>query len=261
MRREAGARRRRSAGGAAARTAAPAPARCAAAARSRACRRSWGSRGTGRRARCRRGPVTTRPSPVRISISSTDSCGSPLRNDVDSMPSPVDRAAQGDRLELRHDQRHQPVRAAWRRPGPRRWSCRRRRRSALRVDGEHRRERARRRGSLPRRAGGRRNRLEVRLPSRTGASRGQRRVLPLQRGYFRGPGPRFQGERRHPNILRHATGPLGARTSGAPRSRARGPASRSPARSWPAPPSGTSRPPRPSTTRPAPRWRGCARRP
>ncbi len=32
---------------------------------------------------------TTRPSPVRISISSTDSCGMPLRSEVDSMPSPV----------------------------------------------------------------------------------------------------------------------------------------------------------------------------
>ena len=27
--------------------------------------------------------------PVRMSISSTDSCGRPLRNEVDSMPSPV----------------------------------------------------------------------------------------------------------------------------------------------------------------------------
>ena len=33
--------------------------------------------------------VTTSPVPVRMSISSTDSCGRPLRNDADSMPSPV----------------------------------------------------------------------------------------------------------------------------------------------------------------------------
>ncbi len=33
--------------------------------------------------------VTTSPVPVRMSISRTDSWGSPLRNDVDSMPSPV----------------------------------------------------------------------------------------------------------------------------------------------------------------------------
>ena len=33
--------------------------------------------------------VTISPAPVRTSISSTDSCGRPLRNDVDSMPSPV----------------------------------------------------------------------------------------------------------------------------------------------------------------------------
>ncbi len=31
----------------------------------------------------------TRPSPVRISISSTDSCGMPLRSELDSMPRPV----------------------------------------------------------------------------------------------------------------------------------------------------------------------------
>ena len=33
--------------------------------------------------------VTTSPAPVKTSISSTDSCGSPLRKLVDSMPSPV----------------------------------------------------------------------------------------------------------------------------------------------------------------------------
>ena len=33
--------------------------------------------------------VITSPAPVNTSISSTDSCGSPLRNDVDSMPRPV----------------------------------------------------------------------------------------------------------------------------------------------------------------------------
>ena len=32
--------------------------------------------------------VTTSPAPVKMSISSTDSCGSPLRKLVDSMPSP-----------------------------------------------------------------------------------------------------------------------------------------------------------------------------
>ena len=31
----------------------------------------------------------TRPSPVRICISSTDSCGMPLRSEVDSMPRPL----------------------------------------------------------------------------------------------------------------------------------------------------------------------------
>ena len=33
--------------------------------------------------------TTTSPAPVRISISSADSCGSPFRYDEDSMPSPV----------------------------------------------------------------------------------------------------------------------------------------------------------------------------
>jgi hypothetical protein len=33
--------------------------------------------------------VTTAPEPVKTSISSTDSCGSPLRKLVDSIPSPV----------------------------------------------------------------------------------------------------------------------------------------------------------------------------
>ncbi len=33
--------------------------------------------------------VTTSPAPVRMSISSTDSCGSPARNDEDSIPRPV----------------------------------------------------------------------------------------------------------------------------------------------------------------------------
>ena len=34
-------------------------------------------------------PGSTSPLPVRMSISSTDSWGNPLRNDVDSIPSPV----------------------------------------------------------------------------------------------------------------------------------------------------------------------------
>ena len=68
---------------------APVPARCAAAARSRACRRSWGSRRTESACSPSGGAVTTRPSPVSTSISSTDSCGQPLRNDDDSMPRPV----------------------------------------------------------------------------------------------------------------------------------------------------------------------------
>jgi hypothetical protein len=33
--------------------------------------------------------VTSSPAPVSTSISSTDSCGSPLRKDVASIPSPV----------------------------------------------------------------------------------------------------------------------------------------------------------------------------
>ena len=74
--------------------AAPAPARSGAGWRSRASRRSWGTRRRGRRRRA--GCVTTSPAPVSTSISSTDSCGRPLRNEVDSMPRPGDRAAEGD---------------------------------------------------------------------------------------------------------------------------------------------------------------------
>ena len=51
----------------------------------------------------------TSPAPVRMSISSTDSCGRPLRNEADSIPSPRDRPAEGDRLQLRDDQRRQTI--------------------------------------------------------------------------------------------------------------------------------------------------------
>ena len=48
--------------------------------------------------------------PVRMSISSTDSCGRPLRKRRGLDAEPGDGPAERDRLQLRHHQRRQPVR-------------------------------------------------------------------------------------------------------------------------------------------------------
>ena len=139
-----------------------------------------------RRARRPGAAVTTRPSPVRISISRTDSCGRPLRNERGLDAEAGDRAADGDRLELRDDQRHQPVRAGSRRPGPRTSSCPRR--LAVRAAGSTLSTCPNAGHVEPRRRGAaapglpwpplNRNRLDVRLARRTGRPPGSRRSRP-----------------------------------------------------------------------------------
>ena len=113
---------RRTARAAARRTAAPARARCAAGRRSPACRRSWGT--PANRSACsvrRRGDdlagagehVHLEHRLVRQAVAE--------RRRLDAQPG--DRAAEGDRLELRHDQRASARAAASRRPGSRRCTC------------------------------------------------------------------------------------------------------------------------------------------
>ena len=151
----------------------PAAGRSPGAGRNRACRRSWGSRGTGRRARRPGVAVTTSPAPVRISISRTDSCGSPCRNDVDSMPSPATAPPRVIVLSCGTTTAASARAAAWRRPGPRRWSCRRRPRCARPG-----RRRSRPTGPEASKVGGgapNRNRFELGLPRRTRASGGSSR--------------------------------------------------------------------------------------
>ena len=117
-----------------------APGACAGAVatRSRACRRSWRSRGTGRGARCRacrrRSRRPAAAPRARCSVWCTRPCAERGRLDADARR----RAADGDRLELRHDRRHDAARQGRGERGPRRSSCPRRRPSPRAgVDGEH----------------------------------------------------------------------------------------------------------------------------